>query len=211
MVESRWAPEIIYQDDHLLAVNKPSGLLSVPGKGPELRDSLLVRLEAWNPAVKLVHRLDRDTSGILVFAKSLEIQRALSRQFELRTNQKRYQALVEGELTGSGEITVPVRYDPTRPPLHIADPEFPKSAQTFYEVIGKYGAHTRVALKPVTGRSHQLRVHMQYLGHPILGDQLYATEQGIAAAPRLCLHAEALAIQHPVSGELLSFLCPVPF
>jgi tRNA pseudouridine32 synthase/23S rRNA pseudouridine746 synthase len=206
---------LVYRDDDLLVIHKPEGLLSVPGKGVELLDSVLSRLQALEPKSLLIHRLDRDTSGLLVFALNKPAQSHISRQFEQRQTEKIYQAIVEGHLLAQGEVDVPVCYDPTRPPLHIADPNFHKPALTQFKVLEYLDiegqAVSRVALKPITGRSHQLRVHMQYLGHAIVGDTLYATERGQALAPRLYLHATELSFQHPITAQTLHFVCPPPF
>lgn len=195
---------IVYDDPDCIVVHKPSGLLSVPGKG-DLTDSVLTRLVACDPRILLVHRLDRDTSGLMVFARSKHAQREISRQFEQRQTEKQYQALVLGELVGQGEINVPVRYDPTRPPMHIADPDYPKHALTHWQAQPTRQQHgqiiTPVLLQPITGRSHQLRVHLQYLGHPILGDLLYADPLGLSLLPRLALHAQRLTFQHPVTEQ----------
>ena len=203
---------LVYRDEDILVINKPAGLLSVPGKGEDLFDSVLTRLQALEPKTLLIHRLDRDTSGLLVFALNKAAQSHISKQFQNRQTEKLYQAIVEGEvLQQQGTIDVPVCYDPTRPPLHIADPDFPKPALTHYRVLESLVLKgiqvTRVALMPVTGRSHQLRVHTQYLGHPIVGDTLYATEQGIALSDRLYLHATELSFEHPVTAQQLHFKC----
>lgn len=205
----------VYRDAHLLVVNKPAGLLSVPGKGPELADCLRSRLELAMPEVRLVHRLDRDTSGLMVFARDLDTQRQLSRQFELRQVEKTYQALAAGQLQGQGRIEVPVRYEPTRPPLHVADPDHPKAALTDWQALpgqmlgGR--AVTPVLLSPLTGRSHQLRVHLQWLGHPLVGDTLYAAPEDQALLDRLALHAAALALRHPHTGQWLHWAVDAPF
>lgn len=206
---------LIHRDEDFMVVHKPAGILSVPGKGDALFDSLLTRLVEIEPKTLLIHRLDRDTSGILVFALNKAAQSAISKQFQSRQTDKTYQALVVGELHGKGQINVPVVYDPARPPLHIADPDFKKPALTDWEVMEHLEidgvAVTRVKLKPITGRSHQLRVHMQYLGHSIVGDTLYAELAHQQLMPRLCLHAEQLSFYHPKTDELMSFHCPVPF
>lgn len=206
---------LIYRDDDILVIHKPDGLLSVPGKGAELFDSVLTRLQAVEPKTLLIHRLDRDTSGILVFALNKPAQSEISRQFQQRKTEKNYQAIVEGRLESEGEVNIPVCYDPTRPPLHIVDASFAKPALTEFKVLDYFFIDgqpvSRVALTPITGRSHQLRVHMQYLGHPIIGDTLYATAQGQSLSPRLCLHASELALKHPMTGESLKFVCPTPF
>jgi tRNA pseudouridine32 synthase/23S rRNA pseudouridine746 synthase len=201
-------------DDYLI-VSKDSGLLSVPGKGEHLSDSLLTRLEAAEPNVKLVHRLDRDTSGLMVFALNPTAQRNISKQFETRLTDKVYQAILLGKVAQNGQIDVPVRYEPLTPPLHVADQDYPKHALTNFEVIDNFKINnidvTKVLLKPITGRSHQLRVHTQYIGHAIIGDALYADEVGVALADRLYLHAAVLAFNHPVTGERVSYRLDADF
>lgn len=205
---------LIHRDEQFIVINKPAGLLSVPGKG-DLTDCVIARLLVDEPRTLLIHRLDRDTSGILVFALNKAAQSHISRQFQDRQTDKQYEALVVGQLMGEGSVDIPVCYDPTRPPLHIADPSFNKPALTHWQAVEHFELQgqlvTRVKLFPVTGRSHQLRVHMQYLGHPIVGDELYADAAGKALMPRLCLHAAQLSFSHPVTGEVLSFNSPVPF
>lgn len=203
---------ILFSDDHLLLISKPSGLLSVPGKGPDKQDSLYFRLQQQDPNIRLVHRLDRDTSGLLVFARHIEAQRHLNRQFAEREVNKRYIALIYGHpAEESGSVNVPLRYDPTRPPMHIVDEELGSHALTHWQILSRHKGYCRVALSPVTGRSHQLRVHMQWLGHPIVGDGLYAGENDMTLSNRLCLHAESLELNHPVTGERLHFHLPAPF
>ena len=198
-----------------MVIHKPAGLLTVPGKTPDLQDCLISRLLQEEPKTLLIHRLDRDTSGILVFGLSRLGQNRISRQFQERQTSKTYHAVVAGILEGEGTVDVPVVYDPSRPPLHIADPAHNKPALTYWEVIEKFQINgvpvTRVKLTPITGRSHQLRVHMQYLGHPIVGDTLYADGPHQALMPRLCLHAERLSFQHPVTDQIIEFHCPAPF
>lgn len=198
-----------------MVIHKPAGLLSVPGKGEALQDSMLTRLVALEPKTLLIHRLDRDTSGILVFGLSRLGQNRISRQFQERQTDKTYQALVVGALTGQGTIDIPVVYDPSRPPLHMVDPQHSKPALTEWQALEQFELAgqvvTRVKLTPITGRSHQLRVHMQYLGHPIVGDTLYATAQHQQLTDRLCLHAQQLSFHHPKTDELLNFECAVPF
>lgn len=198
-----------------MVIHKPAGLLSVPGKGEALQDSVLTRLLTIEPKTLLIHRLDRDTSGILVFGLSRLGQNRISRQFQERHTDKTYQALVAGSLSGEGTIDIPVVYDPARPPLHIVDPQHSKPALTHWQALEQFELAgqvvTRVKLTPITGRSHQLRVHMQYLGHPIVGDTLYATEQQQQLTDRLCLHAQQLSFHHPKTDELLNFECVVPF
>ena len=210
---------LIYRDDDVMVINKPAGLLSVPGKGEALTDSVQTRLLQEESKTLLVHRLDRDTSGILVFALNKAAQRHISIQFQQRQTEKKYHAIVEGHLSDHfedfGEINVPVRYDEAHPPLHIADESHPKPAQSYYQIIENFYiqdvAVSRIVLKPITGRSHQLRVHTQYIGHPIVGDTLYATAQGQSLSKRLCLHAAELSFVHPVTGQTLNFVCQTPF
>lgn len=205
---------LLHRDAHFLIINKPAGLLSVPGKG-DLSDSVITRLQAIEPDTLLIHRLDRDTSGILVFALNKAAQSHISKQFQNRRTDKQYHALVSGYLSGKGSVDVPVNYDATRPPLHMADPSHNKPALTHWQTIEQFEINnevvTRVKLTPITGRSHQLRVHMQYLGHAIIGDTLYADELAQQLMPRLCLHAEQLSFFHPATGEQLNYLCPAPF
>jgi len=206
---------ILHEDHCLLVVDKPAGLLSVPGKGPELADCLLARVQAAFPQALLVHRLDRDTSGVMVFALSPHAQRHLGLQFERRHAKKTYLARVAGHVAeASGEIDLPLVVDwPNRPRQKICH-ETGRAAQTGWKVLRRAGqgagAETRMRLTPVTGRSHQLRVHMLALGHPILGDSLYA-EGAAAEHPRLMLHAETLRLRHPDGGEGMGFRAACPF
>lgn len=198
-----------------MVIHKPAGLLTVPGKTEDLQDCLINRLLKIEPKTLLIHRLDRDTSGILVFGLTKWGQKTISRQFQERQTDKTYQAVVAGTLEGEGSIEVPVVYDPSRPPLHIADPAHNKPAITHWQAIEHFNiqgqAVTRVKLTPITGRSHQLRVHMQYLGHPIIGDTLYATPEQQQLSLRLHLHAERLSFYHPQTDQLVEFYCPAPF
>ena len=206
---------LIHRDDDFMVIHKPAGLLTVPGKTEDLQDCLISRLLKIEPKTLLIHRLDRDTSGILVFGLSKWGQKTISRQFQERQTDKTYQAVVAGTLEGEGTIEVPVVYDPSRPPLHIADPTHHKPAITHWQAIEHFNIQgqpvTRVKLTPITGRSHQLRVHMQYLGHPIIGDSLYATSEQQQLSSRLCLHAERLSFYHPQTEQLVEFYCPAPF
>ncbi|WP_435979343.1 RluA family pseudouridine synthase [Psychrobacter sp. DM4] len=206
----------IYEDDDIWVVDKPAGLLSVDGK--TLKVSLLARLERANPAVKLIHRLDMDTSGLLIFAKNAAAQTHISKQFIDRLPQKKYQARVFGkwqEVGATGEISAPVRYEPTIKPRHIVDPNWSKHALTLYRVVAFEECDgqvvTRVELKPVTGRSHQLRVHMVHVGHVIIGDPIYAEDAALTIAPRLNLHAEQLRLKHPILGAWMDWESPSPF
>ncbi|WP_375260646.1 RluA family pseudouridine synthase [Palleronia sp.] len=203
--------DLLHVDDDLLAVVKPDRLLSVPGKGPALADCLIARLQAAYPDVLLVHRLDRDTSGVMIFARNAKAQRHLGLQFEKRHTKKRYVARVAGRMEGDGgRVDLPLIVDwPNRPRQRI-DHDQGRAAQTDWQVIDRTEDETRVALTPITGRSHQLRVHMLSLGHPILGDTLYA-EGAAQAHPRMMLHAELLELRHPTGGRWMRFQAPAPF
>lgn len=205
------APEILYLDDDILVADKPSGLLSVPGRGEDRADCLIARLRAGHPNVLLVHRLDLDTSGVIVFALTPQAQAHLGKQFEERKTQKRYVALVAGHPSEpKGRVDLPLTVDWPNRPRQMVCHETGRPAQTDWRVLKTEGENTRMLLKPLTGRSHQLRVHMLALGHPILGDPLYAT--GAARDyPRLMLHAEELRLRHPTTGAAMTFRAPVPF
>lgn len=203
--------DVLHEDAEILAVGKPAGLLSVPGKSEHLADCLITRVQAVWPHALLVHRLDRDTSGVMVFALSAHAQRFLSKQFELRAAKKTYVARVWGRLTPkTGRVDLPLIVDwPNRPRQHV-DHENGKPAVTDWRVLRDAESESRVRLMPKTGRSHQLRVHMLALGHPILGDPFYA--QGPARAhERLMLHSEELRIKHPDSAQMMKFRSAVPF
>ena len=206
---------LIHRDEDFMVVHKPAGILTVPGKTPDLQDCVIQRLVRIEPKTLLIHRLDRDTSGILVFALSKWGQKNISRQFQERQTEKIYQALVVGQLVGEGTIDAPVVYDATRPPLHVIDLTAPKPAMTHWQALEQFqlDGHwvTRVKLIPITGRSHQLRVHMQYLGHPIVGDTLYAEPSHQQLTSRLCLHATYLSFSHPQTAQKIEFNCAVPF
>ena len=202
---------VLHADDSILVVDKPAGLLSVPGRGADRADCLIARLRAVYPDVLLVHRLDLDTSGVMVFARSKAAQGALGKQFEARSVKKVYQARLAGEMTArEGRVDLPLIVDwPNRPRQHV-NFETGRPAQTDWRVVRVGGGETRVRLMPLTGRSHQLRVHMAELGHPILGDPLYAG--GAARAhPRLMLHAESLRFRHPDTGVMQTFTAACPF
>ncbi|RJL04806.1 RluA family pseudouridine synthase [Paracoccus aestuarii] len=202
---------IIHADAEVLVVDKPAGLLSVPGRGEDRADCLTARLRAAFPTVLLVHRLDLDTSGVMVFALTPHAQRTLSRQFEDRLTRKVYVARLWGDLAErQGRVDLPLMVDWPNRPRQKVDHAEGRPAQTDWRVVRRSGAETRVRLMPVTGRSHQLRVHMASLGHPILGDPLYA-EGAAADHPRLMLHAENLRFRHPESGVQMGFSAPVPF
>ncbi|MEL6464106.1 MAG: pseudouridine synthase [Pseudomonadota bacterium] len=203
--------DILHDDAEMLVVGKQPGLLSVPGKGERLSDCLLSRVQAVWPQALLVHRLDRDTSGVMVFGLTPHAQRFLSKQFELRAAKKTYVARVWGRMTPKvGRVDLPLIVDwPNRPKQHV-DHEHGKPAVTDWRVLRDTGTESRVRLFPQTGRSHQLRVHMAELGHPILGDPFYA--HGPARDfERLMLHSEELRIKHPDSGKMMRFRAAAPF
>lgn len=211
--------KLVYSDDALLVLDKPAGLLAVPGRGEDKQDCLSARVQQVYPEALVVHRLDMATSGLLVMARSPAAQRALNLGFEKRQVHKRYIAVVHGRLAppapadGWGLIDLPLILDWLNRPRSIVDHAAGKPSRTRWRVLAHdAGANaTRVALEPITGRSHQLRVHLQALGHPILGDPLYAPPEAFAAAPRLLLHAERLALFHPVTDQAMAFESPVPF
>ncbi|WP_462176401.1 bifunctional tRNA pseudouridine(32) synthase/23S rRNA pseudouridine(746) synthase RluA [Pseudoalteromonas gelatinilytica] len=197
---------IVYQDDDLLIVNKPSGLLTVPGKDPKHADCLIARVNRVFPTAKIVHRLDMATSGIICLAMHKEAHRNLSIQFQDRKTAKRYIARVFGKLEQqTGSVNLPLICDWPNRPKQMVDHDNGKPSLTHFKVLEREQNATRIELTPITGRSHQLRVHMLSLGHPILGDKLYAHPEAFAMAPRLQLHAEMLTLAHPVSGETLIF------
>ncbi|MCT4334094.1 pseudouridine synthase [Paracoccus sp. YLB-12] len=205
------APEIIHVDHEILVVNKPSGLLSVPGRGPDRADCLIERLRGAFPTILLVHRLDLDTSGVIIFGLTPHAQRHLSKQFEDRRTKKAYVARVAGRLQpDTGRVDLPLIVDWPNRPRQKVDHDTGKPARTDWRVMRAGDDETRVRLFPLTGRSHQLRVHMAETGHAILGDPLYATGDA-AAHPRLMLHAESLRVKHPESGVQQGFNAPVPF
>ncbi|WP_099828088.1 pseudouridine synthase [Oceaniglobus indicus] len=203
--------EVVHRDHELLLLAKPAGLLSVPGKGPGLADCLLTRAQAVFPETRLVHRLDRDTSGIMVFALTPHAQRHLGLQFEKRYMKKSYVARVAGALEpATGTVDLPLIVDWENRPRQMVDHENGRAAQTDWRVMRRGDGETRVRLFPKTGRSHQLRVHMLALGHPILGDPFYAT--GAARDhDRLMLHAESLRLRHPDGGVGMTFRVKCPF
>ena len=205
--------DLVYRDDYIAVVNKPSGLLSVPGNQPQYYDSAMSRVKEKYGFCEPAHRLDMATSGILLFALSKAADRELKRQFREREPKKYYQALVWGHLEHDhGVVELPLICDWENRPRQKICFERGKRAVTFYDVLQRYPNNTtRVKLTPITGRSHQLRLHMLALGHPILGDKFYAHPQAKALSPRLCLHAESLQIQHPITGEMMEFTAPVGF
>jgi len=203
--------QIVYQDEQLLVLDKPSGLLAVPGRGPDLQDCLSARAQAQFPTALVVHRLDRDTSGLLVMALDAATQRALNRQFAAQQVSKRYVAVVFGSPpTDAGIIDLPMRKDFDNPPRHMIDLEQGRAARTEWRAIERQADRARLEVSPKTGRSHQIRLHLRTIGHPILGDNLYAPPHALAMSDRLLLHAEELCLTHPASGQEITWrsLCP---
>ena len=214
----RYAPPIepyltvLHYDKDIVAVSKQSGLLSVPGRGAQHADCVEARVRSRFPEATIVHRLDLDTSGVLLMARSRDAHRDLARQFELRQISKVYVARVWGTVRGdSGEIDAPLICDWPNRPRQIIDHRRGRQAHTTWCVLDRDRHSTRVHLMPKTGRSHQLRVHMLGLGHPILGDNIYAHSAALAAADRLQLHAEALKFRHPTSLAELTIEDTCPF
>ena len=204
---------IVYEDDDLVVIEKPAGLLSVPGRLPEHQDSAYLRVLAQFPQAKITHRLDMATSGILMFAKHRDAEVAVSKMFQARTVDKHYIALVQGQLDAEGSVEVPLITDWENRPRQIVHFELGKPAKTLYQALS-YDIETditRVLLTPITGRSHQLRVHMQYIGHPITGDKLYHPEPTRSPLKRMALHASFLAFKQPLSGKAVAIHGSVPF
>ena len=202
---------ILHEDAEVLLVDKPSGLLSVPGKGEHLADCLIARVQAVFPEALLVHRLDRDTSGVMIFAMTPHAQRHLGLQFEKRMTRKTYVARVWGvPEEKSGTVDLPLIVDWPNRPLQMVCHETGKPAQTDWKKIKSDGETARMRLFPKTGRSHQLRVHMLALGHPILGDPFYATGPA-RDFPRLMLHSEELRFNHPQGGASTKVRAKAPF
>ena len=202
--------EIIYQDEYIVAVNKPQALLSVPGLGPDKKDCLIARLEQVIPEAKVVHRLDCYTSGIMLFAIGKEMQRALSRIFHDRKIHKQYIAVVKQWFDeDEGVIKFPMRCDIDNRPVQIVDYEHGKSAVTYWQVLERDSESVRLLLKPVTGRTHQLRVHCAAMGFPIIGDGLYGNDE--IKQPRMLLHADNLLFEHPVTNKEMHLFAPCEF
>lgn len=206
---------LLYLSEQLIVVDKPSGLLSVPGRGVGKEDCLSRRVQAEFPDAMIVHRLDMGTSGIVVMGRGAKAQRELSILFQERKVRKRYQALVDGRWTvaAAGEIELPISVDwPNRPKQRV-DHAMGRPSLTRYRVldIDATRAVSRIELEPITGRSHQLRVHMEAMGHPILGDDFYGTPESCAKAGRLMLHACQIELGHPETGAPLRVDCPPPF
>ena len=210
-------PPVLYDHDDLLVFDKPTGLLSQPGLGPELADSLITRVQCRWPDARLVHRLDRDTSGLILAARSAELHRALSGLFAHRQVEKRYLADVHGRpAAGEGSIDLAIARQRRQPPLYGPDPAG-KPSRTHWRLLPAAPADgcSRLELQPDTGRAQQLRVHLSAIGHPIVGDPLYGPSRAESAAlrgsGRLHLHASVLRLVHPLSGESLTFDSPCPF
>ena len=208
---------IIYQDDDIVVINKGSGILSVPGRLPEHQDCLQNRIQRVLPTATIVHRLDMATSGIMIMALNKPAHVAISRQFEQRKTQKSYLARVFGSVAqDEGSVDLPLVCDWPNRPKQKVDHENGKQSLTHYRVLSRSNstdehASTLLELTPVTGRSHQLRVHMLALGHPILGDRLYAPELALTMRNRLQLHALQLSLFHPSTEQAISFNAPCPF
>lgn len=203
--------DILYEDAAIIVANKPAGLLSVPGKNEGREDCLTARLMARYWDALLVHRLDCDTSGVIIYARTKQAQGFLGQEFEKRRAQKTYIARIWGLPDRQGGlIDLPIGPDWADRPRQMIDHENGRPSQTAWRVIGDDGQTARVELQPKTGRSHQLRVHMLALGHPILGDPIYATGPALDF-PRLMLHAQTLALHHPETQQWVSFTAPAPF
>ena len=211
--------DILFHDEHIMVVNKPSGLLSVPGRLAENHDSIISRIKTMHPDAMAVHRLDMDTSGIMVVGLTKEAISNLGKQFNQKTVTKRYVALVDGIIPDEGEVNLPLRCDLENRPLQIVDFKHGKQSKTLYSrldnsiICDRYNSTNISAVKliPVTGRSHQLRIHMAQTGHAILGDRFYASEEVMNRTERLCLHAFYLKFRHPVSGIEYDFLSTPEF
>lgn len=206
--------EILYQDDHLLMINKPDLLLSIPGKHPENKDAVITRLSRIFPSASIVHRLDLDTSGIMIIPLSKPVHAHISRQFEQRLIEKTYTAVLLGHLEhNEGVIDLPIAADWENRPLQKICHEKGRESITCYKVLERLNnpMSTRVLFKPVTGRSHQLRLHSKETGHPILGCDLYASDEAFHMASRLMLHATEIAFEHPVSHETIRGYSKPPF
>ena len=203
---------VLYHDDYVVVLDKPSGLLSVKGIGIHKIDCLAVRVASAIEGARIVHRLDMDTSGVIVMARDADTHRELSRQFHDREVFKTYIAVVGGVINeDSGHIDIPIRKDFDKPPRQCVDFEQGKPSQTHWKVVERKENSTLLELRPITGRSHQLRIHLREIGYPILGDELYAPPEILALSPRLMLHAQTLTITHPATGERATFTAHCPF
>jgi tRNA pseudouridine32 synthase/23S rRNA pseudouridine746 synthase len=205
-------PAVLHADAGCVVVDKPAGMLSVPGRGEHLQDCVATRVQARFTDALVVHRLDMATSGVLLFARGAVAQRALSRAFAQREVAKRYVAIVAGHVDGErGAIDLPLAADWPNRPMQKVDLENGKPSLTRWRVLGLEGGNTRLELEPVTGRAHQLRVHLLAIGHPIVGDALYAPPDVLAASDRLLLHASMLRFAHPVDAGEIEVESRVPF
>ncbi len=206
-------PNIIYEDDQLLLVNKPEFLLTVPGRHPLNQDCLITRIQATHPTASVVHRLDLDTSGILIVPLDKSAHAHISRQFQERTIEKTYHAIVHGVPNpDSGSIDLPIAPDWQNRPRQVISQDRGKKALTHYQLIEAKGTKkSRLLLQPVTGRSHQLRIHLASIGHPILGCDMYAHHEALAMSARLMLHAHRIELEHPGTGNRFSGEAPLPF
>lgn len=204
---------IVYEDEDLVVIEKPAGLLSVPGRLPEHHDSAYFRVLERYPNAKITHRLDMATSGILMFAKHREAEVAVSKMFQARTVKKNYIALVQGKLEAEGCVEVPLITDWENRPRQIVHFELGKSAKTLYQALEYSAAEdiSRVLLTPITGRSHQLRVHMQYIGHPIMRDKLYHPTPYNTDLARMALHASYLSFMQPFNNLLVEIVSEPEF
>lgn len=208
---------LLYADAALLVLDKPPGLLSVPGRGADKQDCLSARVQRLYPDALVVHRLDMATSGLMLLARGTFAHRALSEAFANRSVSKRYVAVVDGHLSAPPNdwacIDLPISVDWPRRPLRVVDPVHGKPSLTRWRVLSHdpTSTSTRLELEPITGRSHQLRLHLQTLGHPILGDTLYGCHRTQALSERLLLHASTIELEHPLSRQVLRFDCPPVF
>ena len=203
---------IIHCDHDIIVVDKQAGVLSVPGRGPEKLDSISHRLSLEFDEIHIVHRLDMATSGIIIFARNKDSLRSLQQQFQHRQTKKTYQAIVAGSLTpNSGVINLPMRCDWPNRPKQMVCYEFGKKSLTRWQVIERIGDNTRIALMPVTGRAHHLRIHCNAICHLSLGDPVYGNDASQKASKHLCLHAQTLTVKHPRSGLEMTFSSPIPF
>ncbi len=214
-----YALPLVYADELMLLVNKPAGLLAVPGRGPDKQDCMSLRVQQHHPDALVVHRLDQATSGLMLFARNATMQRQLSQLFEQRDVAKEYVAIVQGLVAhDAGHMDGPIAADWATRPLRRIDLLIGKPALTHYRVISRSPSNsyatdrtatTRLWLQPHTGRTHQLRVHLQALGHPIVGDRLYGEDAGYTG--RMCLHAKSLQLSHPATGQSMQWQCEADF
>jgi len=212
-VDPRW---IVHHDARLLLLDKPSGLLAVPGRGPDLQDCLAARAQGVFPGARVVHRLDRDTSGLMLMALDAAAQRCLSGQFERREVGKVYIAVVHGlPADDEGLVDLPIARDPARPPRYRIDGKHGRPSLTRWQVVERLGDRARLQVEPLTGRSHQIRLHLATLGHPVLGDPLYGEHVSppntCPPVPRLLLHATEITLAHPDHGRPVTWTSPCPF